>query len=550
MKKNNATIKSRIAGAGACIIIPLLFLYLYIAFYYHTHFYTNTVINGISTSNMTVSQAEDAITAEVKAYSLTLEERNGVEDTINGKDINLHTVFEGGISGLLGKQNSLIWPVSLFRPQELTINTMLDYDESSLQKVFDHLNCFDKANDIEPVNASISEFGENGYELLPENQGARVISDKLYDSVSNSIENLQTTLSIEEADCYAKPEITSDNPALIKAQEEMNKLAGAKITYEFGDATEVVDGTKISQWITVDKDFNVSFNTDGIKEFVDYIGKTYNSFGRVRTFKTSYGKTINVKGGDYGWWLNRPEEVKELTQLIQNGEKVEKDPVYFQTAQQYGADDIGNTYVEVNLTAQHLFFYKNGKLILQSDFVSGNVSKHLGTPVGTYPVQYKEENATLVGEDYSTPVKYWMPFNKNIGLHDASWRSAFGKDIYLTNGSHGCINMPPSAAKKMFKYMERGVAVVVYKLSGTESYDVKKNKAKTDNTKTDNTKTDNTKTDNTKTDSTKTGSTKTDSTKTGSAKTDSTKTGNTITDSTKTDSAKTDSDKTVSTKTN
>jgi murein L,D-transpeptidase YcbB/YkuD len=85
-----------------------------------------------------------------------------------------------------------------------------------------------------------------------------------------------------------------------------------------------------------------------------------------------------------------------------------------------------------------------------------------------------------VGEDYSTPVKYWMPFNKNIGFHDAPWRSEFGKDIFLTKGSHGCINMPPDAAKKMYKYMERGVAVVVYELPGTENYDTEKVKIKTE----------------------------------------------------------------------
>jgi lipoprotein-anchoring transpeptidase ErfK/SrfK len=123
-----------------------------------------------------------------------------------------------------------------------------------------------------------------------------------------------------------------------------------------------------------------------------------------------------------------------------------------------------------------LFFYKDGELIVESDFVSGNVSKNFATPVGTYPIQYKENDAVLVGEDYETPVKYWMPFNRNIGMHDASWRKEFGKNIYMTRGSHGCINMPPKAAKKVFENIKRGVAVVVYELPGTESYDVEKAK--------------------------------------------------------------------------
>ncbi|NLJ40508.1 MAG: L,D-transpeptidase, partial [Clostridiales bacterium] len=165
---------------------------------------------------------------------------------------------------------------------------------------------------------------------------------------------------------------------------------------------------------------------------------------------------------DYGWWLNRPAEVSELIELIIAGEQVKKEPVYHQRAQQYGEDDIGDTYVEVNLTAQHLFFYKEGKLILDTDFVSGNLSKNYGTPTGTFGIQYKERNATLRGEDYTTPVDYWMPFYRGVGFHDASWRKEFGKDIYKTRGSHGCINMPPKKARIMYENISPGVAVIVY----------------------------------------------------------------------------------------
>ena len=79
---------------------------------------------------------------------------------------------------------------------------------------------------------------------------------------------------------------------------------------------------------------------------------------------------------------------------------------------------------------------------MESDFVSGNLSKGWGTPAGTYPLTYKQRNAVLKGEGYRTPVDYWMPFNGGIGMHDATWRSSFGGTIYKTGGSHGCINLP------------------------------------------------------------------------------------------------------------
>ena len=82
---------------------------------------------------------------------------------------------------------------------------------------------------------------------------------------------------------------------------------------------------------------------------------------------------------------------------------------------------------------------------------------------------YKERNAMLVGENYETPVSYWMPFNQNVGLHDAVWRDSFGGSIYKTSGSHGCINLPYAIAKQIYGYAEKGMPVICYHLSGTES---------------------------------------------------------------------------------
>ena len=101
--------------------------------------------------------------------------------------------------------------------------------------------------------------------------------------------------------------------------------------------------------------------------------------------------------------------------------------------------------------------------------MSGNAARGYDTPSGAYPLTYKQRNATLRGADYATPVSYWMPFNGNIGMHDATWRGSFGGSIYRTNGSHGCINLPKAAAKTIFENIEKGMPVLCYHLGGTES---------------------------------------------------------------------------------
>ncbi len=472
-KEKGSIVKKALLYGGVAVAVPLLVIYLFLAFYYKSHFYHNTTINGVNVSGMTEAQAEAAINEEVESYVLTINERNDLTEKLHGEDIGLNTVYDEKLSDLLLTQNPYTWPAALLESHKITLKAALLYSDELLSEYFDGLKSFAADYDIAPTDAHISDYGDNGYVIVPESQGAKVDRDKMFEAVKAAILSLKPELNLEEAGVYEKPTIFSDNADLQKALAKMNKMAGSVITYQFGDITEVLDGKKISGWLSVDENMKVTLDENGVKDYVDYIGKNYNSFGRVRTFKTSYGDVLQIKGGDYGWWLDRATEKSDLLKLIKNGQQIERKPAYFQTAQEYGADDIGNTYVEVNLTAQHLFFYKEGKLILESDFVSGNLSKNNGTPVGTYPVQYKENDATLVGEDYATPVKYWMPFNRNIGFHDAPWRSSFGGKIYMTNGSHGCINMPPSNAKKMFENIKRGVAVVVYELPGTESYNKK-----------------------------------------------------------------------------
>ena len=122
----------------------------------------------------------------------------------------------------------------------------------------------------------------------------------------------------------------------------------------------------------------------------------------------------------------------------------------------------GQTYVDVNITEQKLTYYQNGVPTLVSEIVTGNESAHHDTPQGTFQVYNKATNRTLKGPGYASFVKYWMPFTGNYGLHDASWRSSFGGEIYKTNGSHGCVNMPRSMAEALFNTISVGTTVIIH----------------------------------------------------------------------------------------
>ncbi|MDR1183809.1 MAG: RICIN domain-containing protein [Coriobacteriales bacterium] len=119
------------------------------------------------------------------------------------------------------------------------------------------------------------------------------------------------------------------------------------------------------------------------------------------------------------------------------------------------------TYADVNLTTQKMIYVKDGVLVLESDIVTGAPS--MRTPTGTFKIIGKSSPAVLRGPGYASPVTYWMPFtNSGVGFHDATWQSRFGGDWYVSHGSHGCINMPLSAAKTLYGVISTGDTVKVH----------------------------------------------------------------------------------------
>lgn len=468
---NNEKLRRIILACSGLFVLILVIAYLCISQYYKDHFYARTFINGMDCSNLTASEAKELITTNVNTYVLTITARDGSTQKIGANDIDLGCTFDKEISDVLAEQSAYSWLVNAFKENKVENPYELHYDEDKLETVIKNLDCLEKEKQIEPSNATISAYNaETGFTIVKEEQGNKIIKKKLVAEIKTAIDTLDTSLILANTDCYKKPTVYSDDKILQTTLDTINKYMQTKLTYTFGEKTEVLDGTKIGPSIKVDDEYNVIIDETKIKEFIDYIGKTYNTIFTNRTFMTSYGKEIVVEGGDYGWWLNRNQEINEVLECIKNGEQKDKEPSYYQTAVQYGENDLGNTYVEINLTAQHLFVYKDGKKVVESDLVSGNLAGGHGTPTGVYPIKYKETDTFLKGQNndgsnYNTHVDYWMPFNGGIGLHDASWRhGVFGGTIYKNSGSHGCINLPPAKAKAIFEVVSKGTPVIVYNL--------------------------------------------------------------------------------------
>lgn len=454
--KSNKIIK----GLLICLCI-LIAAYIGAAQYFTNHFYLGSKINGVSVSGKSVDQTKIKMASALQSYALTIKEKDGKVETINAQDINEKYSSASDYQKLKNDQNPYNWIIGTFNKKNSQMTNGISYDSNLLKEKIDKLSCVSGKSIVEPKSASF-KYTEKGYVVVNEVNGNKVNKEELYNVINQAVLNEQSTIDLEKDNCYIKPKYTSSSPKTNQTKTLLDKYVASKVTYTFGNQNESINASAINKWLKVDNNLDITFDENAERTYLNKVFSKYETKGKTRSFTTSSGSKVNIVGGDYGWLVDTNKEMQVLNPIIKKGQTTTKQPIYKQKAVSHDANDIGNTYVEVDLSKQHLWFYKNGSLVVQGDVVTGNVSLNDATPAGAYMLKYKEKNADLKGPDYVQPVSYWMPFNGGIGLHDATWRDKFGGNIYLTGGSHGCVNCPPPLAETIFNNIDAGTAVILY----------------------------------------------------------------------------------------
>ena len=459
-KKLNIPWKKIVIGAGILAGVCAL-VYFGGVWYYSSHFYPGTNLGSFHCANLTIEQAEEKIRKEMDEYTYTIRERGDKEEYIHGKDIDLKCAEINGVAEAKAKQNPFGW-VTNVAARNQNIEVLVSYDEDKLFHIAEGLEC--TAESIAGMDgATAGVYYENGAYHMKEAEGKNIISfSRFYTALRAGIYGAYKDMSLEDEGLYVS---MSEEDKLKQALVDLNKYVSANITYTKGAQTFVVNADTINQWLTLNPDYTVTLNNDLVAGYVKELAKHYDTVGSWREIVSSAtGGPVTVGGGDYGWLLNEAEETEALKNNILAGETVTKEPIYKKKGLGVRGEghDIPNTYVEVSIAAQKMWYYKDGALVVSSDVVTGNPLKGNGTHTGVFALKYKEKNATLKGVGYETPVNYWMPFNGGEGLHDAYWRGAFGGSIYRGGGSHGCVNLPPSVAATLFNNISPGTPVIVY----------------------------------------------------------------------------------------
>ncbi|OLS03286.1 L,D-transpeptidase family protein [Tissierella creatinophila] len=440
------------------LLVSVLLIVIYFSgvFYYKNRFHSRVSVNEINIGGLTLQKADKKLEKSDLWDKLTIKSDTQEFLTITEEEIDYKYISTPGLSKIFDEQNEWKWFLSIFKKPVYTTPILSSYNKDKVKKMIDGIEELDKKLlDAKVVYSSSSD----AFVIEPHSYEIKLTKEQLFDLVSESIEKRDSEVNIEKN--IEQPTIFDNDKSLITAKNKANEYLKLQLKYDFGDREELIDRSILKDFITI-KEKEVDIDPEKVKEYVAELARKYDTYGKGREFKTSTGRNITTSGGSYGWLTHRGKTVDELIKHIKSGENKTIEPIYSYEALIRNSNDIGDSYVEIDLKEQMVYVYIKGQLKVKTPTVTGNVSKGYNTPPGVYPLNYKETDAVLKGEGYASPVKYWMPFNGNIGLHDADWRSSFGGNIYENNGSHGCINLPPSNAKTIFDLVYPGMPVIVH----------------------------------------------------------------------------------------
>lgn len=459
--------------AAAILAVAGLFGYTYMAD--HNTLGRKISVWGVEVSRLDAKQAEEKIAAEFENRPVSFQENDKEVYSTTLKDLGYSLNEEDLLNKLTDLQKQREENRKIFPKEEnVNLECQIEEDEEQEKQALD-LSNFGTEERKSSTDASI-QYNEEKKEfiLVKQVQGTEIDPDKLETTVDTNLNAAVDTALLGDTitiplnkHVYISPAVTATEDMENKVtslNSQLKKYRSTTVTYTFGSETVVLDADTISSWLKAEGE-TLTLDEDAIKTYISDLANKYNTIYVPRTFHTSTGMDVTIEGNEYGYRIDQDGEYAQLVEDLKSGTAVTRDPVYSKTGyQRNGTDDLAGSYIEVSLDAQHLWLYKDGNLVTETDIVSGKPVKGRETYRGAWPIAYKASpyNLTSAEYGYNVKVNYWMPFVYGQGLHDASWQPSFGGNRYKTNGSHGCINLPKDQAKLIYETIDAGYPIIIY----------------------------------------------------------------------------------------
>ena len=316
----------------------------------------------------------------------------------------------------------------------------LSFDENILQNLLSEKK-------IRNVDANIV-FENNTWQLVPERIGLQFDEVEVSKRIMQALEDRET--EVDCIDLQILPEVVTTD--LVDDFDKVAWLNDWQFTYQDGSG---IYGYELSEFVD---NYRLKLPENYIEDFVSELHSRFDTTTDSYTFTTPDGETSKtVPYKTFGLTLKDSDEVEAINEALDS-----KISVTMRAPSMSGYEDIGDDKILISIDDQHIWVYFDGDLWNESDVVTGRQNVH-DTPTGVFYITECINGKYLRGADYKTWVNKWMRLtNSGIGLHDATWRSSFGGNIYTYNGSHGCINLPKKFAYDLYEHAYVGLPVIIY----------------------------------------------------------------------------------------
>ena len=451
------TVKKIIIG----VVVVIAAIYLVGAFYFSSITYPNTTVNG---NHKGMKSFSEVFLPEDDEFVVNIKGRDNKNLEINSKDIDYKLTISGKPTI---DQNNWLWPVEILQKHDYDIEYNSTINEIKLSNIINNSELLQ--NQVEPKNAEI-QTKDGKAALVEEVLGSKIDVEKLKQRIDTAIKNREEEVELDDE--YIKPQILKDDPKLVSEYKTLKKFEEQKIVFDFVDRQYELTGQELMDlYDNTDKGFVL--NEDRAYNYVYDIASETNTYSKPHRFNATGLGEITVPGGIYGWQMDIDSTFENLKKMLTEGKGGDIEIEYLREANHRETNDIGGTYIEIDLSRQTMWLYNDYELVISTPIVSGDAREITSaTPTGVNMVWTKDTDRDLKGTyeisggSYTYPVKYWMPVGwTNSGIHDNWNRTEFGGEIYKSWGSNTCINTPPEAMKVIFENTPIGSAVVIYESS-------------------------------------------------------------------------------------
>lgn len=460
-------VKILLIAVAVCAVI-----YLAMAVFFVSHFSFNFYVNGLDLSMMGIEKANECLRAQKGSdYEFVITASGNEISALTDKDLNSIYDYTRELQKLKSEEKPFLWIPYLTYARSFEIEPDLSFDDTKAREKLLGMDPVKYTPDEHKSSVKIMKSQANGYILIYTDE-KQPDQDKLVNIILSDMHAAEPSMDISQTDYDVDIPYTEKQKGAIDLFEKINAIQDTKILFKDYGQEMQISRDDLAGFLRTDAEGRFIIDAEGyptldkekIDEYSEKVGEAFTSKDKKMWWHKYNGGTVSVNSGSYGKTVDTAAVSGRIEDLLMKAEDYTGPPDYLaeEDRDPNAPDEIGDTYIEVDMTRQKLYYLKDGRLFMTSDVVTGNSGRHHDTTQLMAYIYFMQRDRVLVGEDYRTPVKYWMAFHNHEGLHDANWRRSFGGEIYKYNGSHGCVNLPTSFAAELYDNVYVGLPVITY----------------------------------------------------------------------------------------